>query len=308
MTADEFSGIDIDLLADYIGGALDDADEARVSRLVAQDPRWREAYEAVAPALTATEADLHAFGATAEPMPADVVTRLDAALASANSEAAGGGAASGRRLHSVPDRGDDRDRTERTRVTASRRRRMRWAAPIAAAAGVLAFAGFGVGYLVDRSNTGAADTSAAAGSSAENAPMIASDQASLVTPPSGDQIMASGTDYTPATLPNLSARAAAETMTKPDAAGPGAERAPQMAPDPGIPGLQRLRARTALLACLEAIARENADGPITVQAVDFARFQGEPAVIVQFTAARGGSSWASGPDCGATGSGADRLA
>jgi hypothetical protein len=309
MTPDEYAEVDIDLLADYIGGALAGADEARVARIVAEDPRWRSAYEIVAPALAATEAELHAFGAAPEPMPADVVARLESALAAAHAEPAGDGAATGRRLVAVPDRGDDRLGSGRTRATAARRRRMRWAAPVAAAAGVLAFAGFGVGYLVDRSGTGAGETSSAADSSAGNAPMIASDQAEragLVIPPGADQIIASGIDYTPATLPNLSARAAGEILTKPDAVGKGAPRGTQVAPDPGIPELQRLRARPALLACLGAIARENADGPITVQAVDFARFQGRPALIVQFTTARGGSAWASGADCGTSGS--DRLA
>ena len=35
----EHAEVDIDLLADYIGGALDGADEAEVARLIAEDPR-----------------------------------------------------------------------------------------------------------------------------------------------------------------------------------------------------------------------------------------------------------------------------
>ncbi|WP_373688915.1 hypothetical protein [Verrucosispora sioxanthis] len=42
MSAGEFSEVDHDLLADYLGGALDGTPEhAEIARRVAQDPAWR---------------------------------------------------------------------------------------------------------------------------------------------------------------------------------------------------------------------------------------------------------------------------
>ena len=82
MTSDRYDEVDIDLLADYIGGALDGPEEAAVAGLVADDPGWRETYELLRAGMTAVGADLRALGARPEPMPADVATRLEAALAS----------------------------------------------------------------------------------------------------------------------------------------------------------------------------------------------------------------------------------
>ena len=49
MTGDEFGEVDIDLLADYIGGALDGPGEAEVSALIVDHPRWRETYDLLLP-------------------------------------------------------------------------------------------------------------------------------------------------------------------------------------------------------------------------------------------------------------------
>src|SRR4051812_1112317 len=84
MSREDFSEVDIDLLADYIGGALDRDDEATVARLVAEDPAWRTAWESLAPGMGSVQASLSAF--ESEPMPADVISRLDAALTSAISD------------------------------------------------------------------------------------------------------------------------------------------------------------------------------------------------------------------------------
>jgi hypothetical protein len=74
------------------------------------------------------------------------------------------------------------------------------------------------------------------------------------------------------------------------------------------PALDRLRVQDALRACIEAIAAQHGAGEITPQTVDFARFDGSPAVIVQFVAAGDSWVWASGPACGTPGVGADKLA
>ena len=56
MTGAEFDGVDIDLLADYIGGALAGTpDESAVAALVADDPAWREAYVPTSPSSGASD-------------------------------------------------------------------------------------------------------------------------------------------------------------------------------------------------------------------------------------------------------------
>ena len=139
MTGNQFSEVDFDLLADYVGGALDGTPEhVRVTDLVAHDPAWRAAHETLTAGMTAVGAQLSALGAAAEPMPADLAVRLEEAFRAAppapRLEPVHGGVAA--------------DRTAR-----SRQRRWRWAVPVAAAAGVLAVAGIGVDYLARNSNT-----------------------------------------------------------------------------------------------------------------------------------------------------------
>ncbi|MFB9234623.1 hypothetical protein ACFFWC_03585 [Plantactinospora siamensis] len=89
MTAGEFSEADLDLLADYLGGALTGSpDESRVRELVRDDAEWAEAYTVLLAASDAVRADLAGWGAEPEPMPAAVAERLTAALAAAPPEPA----------------------------------------------------------------------------------------------------------------------------------------------------------------------------------------------------------------------------
>jgi hypothetical protein len=82
VTGGQFSGVDIDLLADYVGGALDGTpDETVVAGLVADDPAWRAAYEVLTGGMAAIGADLRLLGAADEPMPAELSARLDTAFA-----------------------------------------------------------------------------------------------------------------------------------------------------------------------------------------------------------------------------------
>jgi hypothetical protein len=325
VTGPDFSGVDIDLLADYVGGALTGTlDEARVAALVADDPAWRDAHALLAEGMTAVGHSLRTWGAEPEPMPGDVVARLDAALAeagpvtppaattdtgrashpvdapsadraSAGRSATGAGVASGRRLSAVPDEGVDRATPQRARP---RRRALRWAAPIAAAAGVLAFAGIGVSYL---GGSSASDTTSSGGSAAM--------PQRLAALPAEGGITASGIDYGPSTIASggvapLSAQGGTPAPENPRPRK-GDGPSPQVVSEKGLAdGLARLRPRDALQACLDAIAVENGAGEITVQTVDYARFAGVPALVVRFTAGNGTWSWASGPDCGRPGVGA----
>lgn len=336
----EFGTVDIDLLADFIGDALDGPEQQRVARLVADDPEWRSAYARLAPAMDTVGAELGAMGAVAEPMPDDLWVRLEDGFTSpiaepttidpeladpglihptltspelAHSELADSelgtsseprlepvGGAGDRHLVSVPTGVEDRKQT-------SRRRRLRWAAPIAAAAGVVAFAGFGAAYLSDNSSENSAD------SSAGSAPLAAADNAeragvgSLVTGPG--ETLASGLDYSEKSM-RFSASSKAPMLQTQDPASPQAGGSDSTwsteaeTTDKASGGLARLLPDGALRACLEAVALQNNAGPIVVQSVDYARFAGAAALIVRFTSDGVESVWATGPDCGASGRGA----
>ncbi|GIM97314.1 hypothetical protein [Paractinoplanes toevensis] len=312
MTGAEFREVDIDLLADYIGGALSGTpDESVVATLIADDPAWRAAYESLSGGMVAVGAELGRL----EPMvmPDDVVARLEAALASPiaapdpiSAELAAPPAphlalVRGDRAHDVP----QEETTPRERGSKpGSARRLRWATPIAIAAGVVAFVGFGLDYLAGReSSSSDMATSSAAGES-----QARQDAAAM---PGGPQLLATGTDYTRSTLaqePLVPFSAASK------AAGSGvlqSESAPMSVPDQGGSDgsrdpLGRLRDPAALQECLDAIAAKNSDGPIYPQTVDFARFDGAPAVVVRFSAGSTSWVWAVGPSCG-TGGDANTL-
>ncbi len=333
MTGAEFSEVDIDLLADYVGGALDGTpDEAVVAALITEDTGWRDAHARLSAATATVTDQLGALGSAAEPMPAEVFARLDAALlgaagaesvverlATAADQQTGGRAAGSGQIASIDDRssgapvapaamepGSDGAAPARHLVAVPsgsrgrRARHLRWAAPVGIAAGVLAFAGFGLQQLSD----GSADTTSSAGSA--EAPRAAAGQ-ELSLPGGSARIVESGTDYRLDSLGRDGDRA----MTAPDAAQgqPGTlhKDPPSAGVITAIDPLDRLRVQEALRACIEAIAAQHGAGEIVPRTIDFARFNGSPAVIVEFTAAGGSWVWASGPACGTPGVGAAKL-
>ncbi|MDG4822157.1 hypothetical protein O7635_09855 [Asanoa sp. WMMD1127] len=183
----------------------------------------------------------------------------------------------------------------------SGRRRSRWlgwAAPILAAVAVAGFAGVWINQSVDSGSTN--ENSAVAG--AADAPQA---QENALTVPR----FASGRDYSGAAvaqgfvapLPSGRAFSSAGPMAATDAANErdnqaaGAEKAVD-------PELLRLSTGAALAVCVEAITRAHGQGPLTVDAADFASYQGRPAVLVFFSDPSGARwGWAVGPDCGASG-------
>ncbi|GAA2578627.1 hypothetical protein GCM10010435_63930 [Winogradskya consettensis] len=292
MTGAEFSEVDFDLLADYVGGALDGTpEEATVARLIADDPAWQDAYVELSASVGVISGALRSWGAEPEPMPDDIVARLDAvllnadhaALLSADLAAPGSepeGVTPVRHLVGVP---NDRSRSKTAR-------RLKWAAPIGIAAVFLGFLGFGLQQ--HQSSETASDSTAA-----EGMPQT------LAVGPEIAEPLASGRNYTPETL------AQSAKVPSGDARINGQDPAPRskssMADDTA---LSNLRVQDVLLACLDAIAGENGAGPITPASLDYARFQGVPALIVQFSATNGSWVWAAGADCGSPGSGAAKLA
>jgi hypothetical protein len=277
VTGDQFSEVDVDLLADYVGGALEGTpDQAAVAERIAGDPSWRAAYDEVNSAMATVGSQLSALGESPEPMPADVAARLDAALTEAPSP-----------LRALP--GGNR--------SVPARRRPRWTAAVAVAAAVVVFAGVGSGFWVNRnqSSNDSSQSTAAAGSAEDKAVPL---RAPSVALPPADKIQSSGTDYDRTTLGRVTPRAQKDGA--PPAEGPS--------PSIGLADpLARLRASSALQDCLAAIAVANGSGALTVESVDYARYAEKPALIVVFTADNGRFAWASGPDCGAPGLGADRL-
>jgi hypothetical protein len=124
-------------------------------------------------------------------------------------------------------------------------------------------------------------------------------------------LLSSGRDYQPGTVRGVAPQVAAQAA--PNDRGqqsvPGAKEvaplaAPTAVPDP----LRRLAEPSALAACVSAITREYG-GQVTL--VDFARFQGSPALVVLLTGAfhTPGRQWVVvvGPRCGQGGAIADEV-
>lgn len=87
MTVGGFREVDHDLLADFLGGALDGTPEqAMVARLVAEDAAWAEAYARLAPAVSAVRADLARWGEPVDEIPPAVADRITAALAALSAD------------------------------------------------------------------------------------------------------------------------------------------------------------------------------------------------------------------------------
>ncbi len=350
----EHAGVDLDLLADYIGGALDGTPDAeRVARLVAEDPAWQQAFESLAYGMTAVGTQLRGLP-PAGPMPDDVADRITTALAALpalddaelarldrlaaepsspaaelsspaaelSSPAAGPSskdapAEKPRHLHAVPGTaaGMSAAGAASTGTGAGGRRRLRrLAGPIAVAAGVLAFAGFAANWAGGSAEDAASTTAHSAERAAESAdpgsaaagPM-AGDAAGDVVVPAADRIFASERDFDATTL------AAPDAPPAKGRTGTGTLAVPAPAAGDVVPStlvareLARLIGREALQACLDAINKAHGTGTIGVQSVDYARYRGAPALVVRFTAADGTWAFASGPDCGAPGAGADQL-
>ncbi|MFG1778862.1 hypothetical protein ACGFIG_20860 [Micromonospora sp. NPDC049048] len=344
MTTGGFREVDHDLLADYLGGALvGTPEEDLVARLVDED--WAQAYALLAPAVADVRADLAAWGSAAPEMPADVADRLVAALAHATaadpaySELSrsepdpatpdGPGAEhDGEPTEAQPAKGQPPVRTGTGPLptqplggsgrrpagvprsepgpgggTGPGRRRRRWtrlAGPVALAAVSIAAVGLGVNQFVrDQQTDGAADSALPGTTHREDAG---------ATPfrISGEPSVRSGTDYTPESLAAL----VPSPKSRPFAGDPPVQQPGVQAEGGRVPssavGLDRLTDPAALGACIGEIKAEHGQGPLVVEVVDYARFQGRPALIVRFTDVTGAHwAWASGPECGVPGSGSD---
>ncbi|MFU8873395.1 hypothetical protein [Micromonospora sp. SL4-19] len=327
MTAREFSGVDHDLLADYVGGALDGTPErVTVARLIEEDPAWRDAYAALARAVDLVHTDLAGWAdAPAPEMPLAVADRIAAALAGAGpapavgdeptdpplagpGRVAGGIRRTGRTATVVPAQGAarraggaGRPAEGADRSTGPGRRSRRWArigGPVALAAASVAVVGLGLSNLIDKGSADLTATNDSAAGAAQDAPRpMAAAPFRTTEPP-----LHSGTDYGPERLSGKRSTLAGPTA----ASGGKSGLAPEEQRPPLADGLDRLTRPGALESCLGAISAEHGAGPLTVELIDYASFQGRPALVLTFLDA-GGERWAwvSGPECGVPGSGSD---
>lgn len=227
--------LDLVTLADLDAASLEPAAESRVRGHLAGCSDCRLRLASVTGVRTALAA------APAEPLPADIGARLDAALAGAH--------------RSAP------VAVERTAVTPVAGRRIGWrpgggllAAGAAASIVLLLFGALVIGALRDGNRgaaTGTAKSNPAAGRRA------------------GGEISASGRNYTAAAL-----RAAVPALVaKPGRAASASELSVAQAPVE----LARLREPRALTPCVAELAGRAGVAPL---AVDLARYAGKPAAVV----------------------------
>ena len=295
-------GVDLDRLADYAAGALEATEAADVARLVRTDERWALAHEALVAASGAVRADLRGLAASmpAE-MPADVAARIEDALSDA--------AATSAAHRSVPSLAAARAARQR------RRHQVLTGVGAAAATLVLVLCGVAVSRGAFRNQIGA--TSAGQ----PNAPAYDRGSNEGAAPPAvpgptpagsdaltGPLVVATGLNYSRQDLSELTAKPAQGPL--PDFAtsvsggkGSGPAEVPLTVRDAAPEPLARLTAPAALANCLTAIRSAHPGVPILI---DYARYEGRPALIVSVRSNTSTTVVAVGPDCGlAT---ADQLA
>jgi hypothetical protein len=280
---------DLDLLADYVGGALDGTSEAdQVSERIRSDIAWAAAYAELVAATDDVQARLRGLGGEPEPMPADVWSRLEATLLAEPplSEPA---------AHSVVPApvGPSRPVDNRPAGRPTGHRRRRWA-PVLVGIVILAALGLGISALrplVGAEEDSGSGTTAAAPDSATAAPAAR---------------VATGRDYTEKTLILATDFGNANTLSQqtPAAGGQDQEKSSSPAPfssfaAPVPTELTRLLAPEALSRCLQGVGGVI---PGDVVGVDYAKYAGSSALIVVVRAADG-SRWVgvAGPDCGVNG-------
>lgn len=298
---------DLDLLADYVGGALDGTPDAeRVGERIRTDQEWAAAHADLVAAFAQVDTALRGEAAAAEPMPDDVWDRLEAAFAAEPAGSASTAQAPWvapearpeepvREIHVPTGTRAPVDNRPAARSRATRRRR--W---VPVLAGLVLFVALGVGIPALAPLFTTRNDGSLSGGSAE-----APASAPLSLPPVA---VASGRDYTPQTLvlatdfgdvSQFSAGASAESTTGKDnqTKSGRSSGAPLASPVPGP--LARLADPAELTRCLQALSGV---APGEVLGVDYARFQGDPALIV-VTRDATGERWAAvtGSNCGVGG-------
>lgn len=231
---------DLDRLADWTAGQLTGPDADHIAHLVATDPRWTHAHTTITtnqPTIT------NALNTTAptphEPIPHDILTRLTTALHNATPHT------------DLP----TRRRRHPLRMMLSTRHpaaRARFAGAVAVVLLVCAGGAVALDQLAPAGDN--APTSTEAGAPLHSGIAPAPPRADMAMPPT----VASGTDYTEATLPLVAQLLASARRPEPTALQPFADA-------------------DTYAACVAAVTATHPGTPVLV---DIARYQGHPAVIV----------------------------
>jgi hypothetical protein len=261
--------VDLDRLAEYAAGLLAPDAASEVEALLDDEPEWADALTALTAAEPAVRSALAELGAPA--VPDDVLARLDAAFAAEWSA----GTAPGQVVELA---------ARRAKRPARRWRPSHLAAGLTAAAAVIGIALGGVA-LVGNVNGGAEKSS---NGMAAQGPAPAAPQ-SLPT-------VSSGRDYTAATIASAAGGDAAggRNPNLAESAGPPSETDSD-ATDP----LARLRDPVARATCLNLVLAVHAGTPTLV---DYARFDGQPALVVVLSGGSGPIEVVVvGADCGVAG-------
>jgi hypothetical protein len=273
VTGPEFSEVDLDQLADYAAGVLDPAGARAVADLIATRPARTRAHAHLVAAERALDEQLNAYARVdLGPMPGDVIGRLDRALA-------------GERLldpahaEQSPPRHLAIVRTDIEQSPPIARRSLaRRSLNIAAAAAATVAALIGGLYVVNGSlpKSGGAssadapaysrDTNGTGGSApgprTTGTKSLQSAEAALY------QVFETGTDYQPDTLYLIASASSGLTQT----------------PQQGSSDDGRLPP-TAVGTCVSSVLAAH---PGTALAVDQARYQGQPAIVVLIAIGPGG--------------------
>jgi hypothetical protein len=277
---------ELDELADFTEGVLDGPAHERVAALVRDDERWALAYASLVETTPAVRATLQAAGQVPLSVPEDVITRLDAALATQATPPP-----TPRQVPAGPGRGRS---TASTRPAGERpgrgRRSRRIAGAVTGALVVVAVVAFGAlalrGTVSLRTATNSAGDAPANGyAPPEAAPTqsIAAGDAVRVT------LLATGTDYRPETL-HLLVDAPPSTPTFQMSDGKA-----EMSATNGLAGLETSE---GLSACLAAVLLDHHG---QVMLADYARFEGQPALVLVVTSGKTSTVVAVGMNCGRPG-------
>jgi hypothetical protein len=306
----EFTESDLDRLADFVAGVLDEPDTSVVAGLIRRVPSWSTAYSALLTANETVSARLRVESCDDEPMPDDVAAAVAASLRHAR-QPAHRHRAPAPRSQAHPGAGSPAQSSTRPSVPQSatrsrpanspgpaRRRRLMTGVAAAAVAVVAVVAGVTVssGML----GTSSLSTRNGAADSANGAPEVgAVPQPAIGSEPAVPaRYLATGRDYRRDTLGQL-ARVTSSNLTEPSmktASGAGA--APSDVVGGVAPQLLRLTDLSALGSCLGAIAGAHPGVP---GVIDFARFDGTPALVVLVNAPTSQTVVVVGPDCGIAG-------
>jgi hypothetical protein len=305
-TDDARPPVDLDLLADYLEGLLTGAEAQRVDELVTYEPQWAATAARLRAALPAVHENLLGL---AEPMPPDVLDRVLAALPVAGpstppARADGSHPAPATRPspppapgRGAPPAGPSRSAPPGRPTRGNRRRRLSTGAIGLALIVVVLGIGSAIGFGLSQSAKSTSNAGSAAGAPDNGAPHSLDSYRAAIDARSLPRTE-SGLDYGP-TFAALSSGGGVPPR-QPTPAAPQATHGSEgdsSTPPPAqfnTGPLSRLGGTAALQDCLAGVAARLGSLPMSV---DYARYMGQPALIVRLT---NGSIAAVAPDCSAT--------